>query len=143
MGDELSFIGLFAGCFLSATIIPFASEAFVIAMLFSGFDPASVVIIASLGNWLGGLSNYLLGRLADLSSVQGRFRIKQSRLEQFRNWIEKYGTWVALVTWLPVLGDPLTIVLGFFRISFWKVAVLSFIGKFLRYVVLALFTLFI
>lgn len=141
MGDELGFLGLFAGCFLSATIIPFASEAFVIAMLLGGFDPYWVVVVASLGNWMGGLTNYLLGYLADYAVLEKRFKVDHAKLERFRSWVEKYGFWVALITWVPVLGDPLTIALGFFRVSFWKVAVLSFAGKFLRYIILAYLTL--
>lgn len=141
VGEELGYLGLFGGTFLSATIIPFASEAFVIAMLLGGYDPVAVVAIASFGNWLGGMTNYLLGYLLDYHVLEKRFKISPDRLEKFRAWSQRYGIWISLVSWLPVVGDPLTIALGFFRLSWWKVALLSLVGKALRYVVLAYITL--
>jgi membrane protein YqaA with SNARE-associated domain len=141
VGEELGYLGLFGGTFLSATIIPFASEAFVIAMLLGGYDPWMVVIIASIGNWTGGMTNYIIGYVLDYHVLEKRFRISPARLEKFRNWSQHYGIWLALITWVPIVGDPLTIALGFFRLTWWKVALLSFAGKALRYVVLAYSTL--
>jgi membrane protein YqaA with SNARE-associated domain len=141
VGEELGYLGLFGGTFLSATIIPFASEAFVIAMLLGGYDPWMVVIIASIGNWAGGMTNYIIGYVLDYHVLEKRFRISTARLEKFRTWSQHYGIWLAFITWVPILGDPLTIALGFFRLTWWKVALLSFAGKALRYVVLAYITL--
>jgi len=138
VGDELSYIGLFAGCFLSATIIPFASEAFVIAMFLGGFDPWMVVLVAGLGNWLGGMTNYGLGVLLDFHHLEKWFKLNPAKLEKFRNWVNRYGVWTALISWLPVLGDPLTLALGVFRVNVWWVAILSFTGKIVRYIVMAL-----
>ncbi|HRE75834.1 MAG TPA: YqaA family protein [Flavobacteriales bacterium] len=135
------YAGLFLGCFVSATILPFASEAFVLAMLLGGFDPVAVVLVATLGNWLGGLTNYLLGYLADYHVLERRFSLKKDKIDRFKIWVDRYGVWVALITWVPVIGDPLTLVLGFFRTSFWKIAVLSLIGKCVRYIVMAWITL--
>jgi membrane protein YqaA with SNARE-associated domain len=128
VGEELGYLGLFGGTFLSATIIP---------MLLGGYDPWMVVIIASIGNWTGGMTNYIIGYVLDYHVLEKRFRISPARLEKFRNWSQHYGIWLALITWVPIVGDPLTIALGFFRLTWWKVALLSFAGKALRYVVLA------
>ncbi|MFZ5554194.1 MAG: YqaA family protein [Bacteroidota bacterium] len=141
--DELSYIGLFSGCFLGATILPLATEAFVVAMLLGGYDPFWVVVVASFGNWLGGLTNYGLGYLADFRVLEKWFRVSHSKLMRFQQWAERYGSWSALVTWLPFIGDPLTIALGFFKINFYKVALLSFLGKLVRYIVLAYITLYL
>jgi len=139
--DELSYIGLFSGCFLGATIIPLATEAIVVAMLLGGYDPFWVITVATLGNWLGGLTNYILGYLADFRVLEKWFKVNHEKLMRFQQWSDRYGSWSALLTWLPFVGDPLMIALGFFKVKFYKVAILSFAGKLIRYVVLAFITL--
>ena len=131
----LGYTGLFLAGFLSATIIPLNSELVLLALLAQDFDPWICLLIGTLGNSLGGLTNYFLGRLGDPRWFQ-RFGVSEKKLNSFEEKIKRFGFWMAFLSWVPIAGDPLTIALGFFRVSFWKVTVLLILGKLLRYLVL-------
>lgn len=131
---SLGYIGLFIAAFLSATILPMASEGVLLILLYQGYDPIGCLFIATIGNSLGGITNYWIGILGNPLWLK-RFGLKENRLISFEKRIQKYGYWLAFFSWVPFIGDPLTIALGFFRVPFWKVAVLLVLGKFLRYLV--------
>lgn len=135
---EYGYWGLFLVCFLSATIIPFSSEAALIYFAFT-FDPVASLIVASVGNILGSLTNYIIGRSFDIKRAQRIFR-KQSRYEYFTSKIEKYGYWLTAITWVPFIGDPLTILLGYFRVKFTPFLIILIVSKFLRYYILIEFS---
>jgi membrane protein YqaA with SNARE-associated domain len=132
--DQLSYWGLFIGSFLAATILPFSSEVLLLAMLAYGYDLTICLAVATAGNWLGGLSGYGLGYLGKLKWIEKLFRIPHAKLLSFQGRIEKYGSFIAFMSWVPVIGDPLTVALGFFRVSFTKTAVFMLIGKLVRYI---------
>jgi membrane protein YqaA with SNARE-associated domain len=132
---ELGYPGLFVVCFLSATILPLASEAFLLGMLFLGFDPWWSVILATTGNCFGSTTNYLLGMLGDTKWIT-RMGASMERIHQFEVKVRKYGHWMALLTWVPVIGDPLMLALGFFRVEWKMVLPLMVFGKLLRYLVI-------
>ena len=124
---EWGLIGLFVMCFLASTIIPFPSEATLLFYLNSGmYSPGSILLVASLGNCLGGITSYLLG-------YYGRKILSKKQLLKSELLIQRYGFWAALVSWLPIIGDPLLVVLGIYRVSFWKTMVLMSLGKVARY----------
>jgi membrane protein YqaA with SNARE-associated domain len=126
---EWGLIGLFVLCFLASTIVPFPSEATLLLFLDSGnYAPYSILIVASMGNCLGGSTNYLLG-------FYGRKIISGKRFLKSESLIRRFGFWTALFSWLPVIGDPLLVVLGIYRVSFWKTMGLMSLGKILRYLV--------
>jgi len=130
---EFGFAALFLISFLAATILPFSSEGFLLLMLLVPFDPIICLVVASLGNWLGGLTNYFLGLLGKTEILHKWFRVSQERIVRLELNIRKYGAWSALLCWLPFIGDPIAIALGFFRVKFIPVAVLMFVGKAGRY----------
>ncbi|MGF1756380.1 DedA family protein [Photobacterium sagamiensis] len=119
--------------FLSATLLPGGSEANLIATLKLGDNAAwLVVLVATLGNTLGGMTNYWLGRLLpDKTSEQkhGRKAIE---------WLKKYGYWTLFFSWLPVIGDPLCLAAGWLRMRHWLSFFIIMLGKALRYSVLAM-----
>ncbi|WP_300360175.1 YqaA family protein [Fluviicola sp.] len=126
---EWGLIGLFGMCFLASTIIPFPSEASLLFFLNMGtYSPVSILIVASLGNCLGGITNYLLG-------YYGRKILSKKQLLKSESLIQRYGFWAALISWLPIIGDPLLVVLGIYRVSFWKTLALMSIGKVGRYLI--------
>lgn len=129
---ELGYIGLFIVCFLSATILPLSSEGVLLLFLSQGFDPLSCLIVASSSNTLGGTTNYLLGLIGNPTSINALFKRKK-RLDYFQSHIQKYGASLALLSWVPFIGDPLTIALGFFRVPFVPVLILMFLAKTARY----------
>lgn len=133
--SEFGYWGLFIGSFLAATILPLSSELLLLALLAYGYDLAACLAVATIGNWLGGLTGYWLGHLGKLEWIERWLGISHQKLMSFQHRIEKYGSIIAFFSWLPFIGDPLTVALGFFRVSLWKCTVFILIGKLARYIV--------
>ncbi|HHA1715243.1 DedA family protein [Enterobacter kobei] len=135
MSDALSLASLFASSFLSATLLPGNSEVVLVAMLLSGVSqPWLLVLIATMGNSLGGLTNVILGRFFPLR--------KTSRWqEKAVDWLKRYGAATMLLSWMPVIGDLLCLLAGWMRISWGPVLFFLCLGKALRYVLVAWATL--
>ncbi len=137
---EWGLLGLFLASFLAATILPFSSEAVLGAMALGSWSGQSLLIVASVGNTLGGLTNYAIGRWVPEEKLARRLRIDADKAERWRGMVHRHGAWAALLCWMPVIGDPIAIALGVFRAPFAPSAILMFIGKAVRYaVILALF----
>ena len=138
---ELGYLGLFITCFLAATILPIASEVFLITMLAAKYDPLSSLLIASSGNTLGSYLNFGIGYIGNPEWLK-KLRVKQKTIESWKASIQKYGVWLALLSWLPIVGDIIGIALGFFRANiFWSFCFMA-IGKFIRYLVVILVYLY-
>lgn len=138
---EWGYLGLFVASFLAATVIPLSSE-FVLSILLANQYPLALsLIIASLGNWLGGLSSYGLGRLGKWSLIERFFGLKKNKIQQIKRKIDRWGSYLAFFCWLPIVGDLFAISLGFFKVSFSNVSVWMLFGKLLRYAVWGLLTL--
>lgn len=132
MSDLLSLASLFASSFLSATLLPGNSEVVLVAMLLSGVSqPWVLVLIATMGNSLGGLTNVILGRFFPL-------RKKSRWQEKAAGWLKRYGAATLLLSWMPVIGDLLCLLAGWMRISWGPVLFFLCLGKALRYVLVAL-----
>lgn len=129
---EIGYTGLFFICFLSATVLTFPSELFLAYMLGKGYDPFTCLLIATIGNSLGGLTSYGIGRLGNPKWLH-KLGMDEVKIEKRETSIQKYGSWMALFSWVPFIGDPLLICLGFFRVQFIKAMLLMVLGKFLRY----------
>ena len=135
MSDLLSLASLFASSFLSATLLPGNSEVVLVAMLLSGVSqPWLLVLIATMGNSIGGLTNVILGRFFPL-------REKSRWQEKAAGWLKRYGAATLLLSWMPVIGDLLCLLAGWMRISWGPVLFFLCLGKALRYVLVALATL--
>jgi len=135
VSDSLSLISLFASSFLSATLLPGNSEVVLIAMLLAGVSqPWLLVLIAIIGNSLGGVTNVILGRLFPLRKTS-RWQEKAS------SWLRRYGAAALLLSWAPVIGDLLCLLAGWMRISWGPVLFFLCLGKAIRYIVVAAITL--
>jgi len=137
---EWGYLGLFIASFLGATLIPFSSELVFSLLIIKGYDFNLSLLVATTGNWLGGLSSYFLGRLGKWSTLEKYFRLKKEKIVRFKTNIDKWGSLLAFFCWLPVIGDPIAVGLGFFRTNYILVAMWMFIGKFIRYILWALVT---
>ena len=137
---EWGYLGLFIASFLGATIIPFSSELVFSLLIIKGYDFNLSLLVATTGNWLGGLSSYLLGRLGRWSTLEKYFRLKKEKIVKFKTNIDKWGSLLAFFCWLPIVGDPIAVGLGFFRTNYVLVAIWMFIGKLIRYIVWAFIT---
>lgn len=130
---EWGYLGLFIGSFLASTIIPFSSEFLLIGMLLAGGNPWVCLALSTIGNTLGSYTCYGLGYLGKWEWIEKWLRIKREKLEKQQQVILKWSNLVALLCWLPVVGDVFSVGLGFYKIPFWKMAILMFIGKALRF----------
>ncbi len=130
---ELGYIGLFIGSFLASTIVPFSADVLLIGMLVAGGTPWIVIAVATIGNFLGGLTSYGIGRIGKWEWIE-RLGAKPESIEKHKAKIDKYGAWVALLSWVPFIGDVLAVALGFFRVKFIPSAVFMFIGKLGRFI---------
>jgi len=131
---ELGYLGLFLASFLAATVVPFSSEVIFSAMVFSGLDPWTCVWVATLGNWLGGMTSYYVGLLGKIEWIEKYFHVKKEKMESYTIRIQKYGDWFAFFSFVPFIGDVIAVATGFFRCKWWKVAISMLIGKAARYV---------
>lgn len=132
---EPGYWGLFLTTFLAATVLPFSSELILAGMLVTGFDPGTCLVIATAGNWLGGMSSYGLGWIADWQRLDRWLGIREADLLRWKQRIDRYGVWAALLCWVPFIGDPIAVALGLFRTNWWLVSLLMLAGKAIRYAV--------
>ncbi|MDR0231128.1 MAG: DedA family protein [Dysgonamonadaceae bacterium] len=129
------YLGLFLGSFLAATILPFSSEILVTGMLLAKASPIYVLIVATLGNWLGSLSTYGIGWLGKWEWIEKWFKTSREKIEKQQKKITKYGSFLAFFVWLPIIGDVFALALGFYKVNFIKCSTFMLIGKFLRFLI--------
>ncbi|MDH5188239.1 MAG: DedA family protein [Rhodospirillaceae bacterium] len=130
------YISLFISAFLAATIVPFSSEAVLATLsIAGGWDVLTLWLVASTANTLGAAVNWALGRW--LLHYQDRkwFPFKQSDLDKADTWFQRYGVWSLLLSWVPLIGDPITFAAGFLRVRFSVFIVLVALAKSARYAV--------
>jgi len=135
---SLGLFGLFCGTFLSATILPFPSDVIVIGIYEAGYPIIPSLIIATFGNLLGGLTNYYIGYKGHSEKLIKKFKLNQEKLDIWEVRLSKWGIYLGLISFLPLIGEPMVAALGFFRVKFLPLAFMMLIGKFLRYLALTL-----
>lgn len=133
--EHLGLLGLFIGCFLAATVVPFSSDALYIAILYATAKPVECLVIGTLGNWLGGVTTYWLGRLAKWEWLEKTFKVKKETLDKQKRLIDKYGVWLALMSWIPIFGDVVSLALGFYKSPAVWTLFLLLVGKFGRFAI--------
>ncbi len=129
-----SYLLLFGSAFLAATILPFYSEVVLYALLREGGDPVSLVATATLGNTLGAVVNWLLGRYLLHFRDRRWFYFSGAQIEKAQRWFQRYGFWCLLLAWMPVGGDALTLIAGIMKVRLWLFLLLVGTGKALRYI---------
>ncbi len=130
--------GLFLGSFLASTVLPLSSDALLVAALLAGGDVVWVLVSATVGNFLGGVTTYYLGYLGRWEWIEKYLRISHAKLERQSAKIKKYGSLMALMSWLPILGEVITVALGFYRVNFVTSSIYMFVGRALRFILWAL-----
>ncbi len=132
---------LFLVSFLASTLLPLGSEWLLAALLLKGFDPTASVIVATAGNTLGALTTYLIGIWGGPVLIGRVLRIDAAARQRAESFYARSGSWSLLLSWLPVVGDPLCLVGGVLRVGLARFLVLVALGKGARYLVLALLVL--
>jgi membrane protein YqaA with SNARE-associated domain len=136
------YAGLFATALVAATILPAQSEAALVGLLLAGVQPPWLLIfVASVGNVLGSVINWMLGRGIERFRERSWFPANAASLERAQRWYQRYGKWSLLLSWMPIVGDPLTVVAGVLREPLPMFLLLVTISKVGRYLVLAAVTL--
>lgn len=136
---ELGYIGLFISSFLAATILPLSSELVLSALLLSGEPPSLLILIATTANVLGSLTNYTLGYWISLSVVTKWLGLSKQTIIDAERRFKQYGTLSLLLAWLPVIGDPLTLIAGVLRVRLLWFILLVTAGKLSRYLLVSHF----
>jgi membrane protein YqaA with SNARE-associated domain len=129
---------LFLLSFLAATVLPIGSEWLLIVMALQKFSIPDIVITATFGNYFGACTTYLIGMWGTHFIVRTILRIDEAQMVRAGKMYDKYGTWSLLLSWLPVIGDPLCLIAGIFRTGFIRFSLLVFVGKFFRYAILVI-----
>jgi membrane protein YqaA with SNARE-associated domain len=131
----LDLLLLFAASLLAATIVPAQSEAVLAGLALAGNHSLVVLVaVATLGNVLGACINWLLGRYLEHFKNKRWFPVKEAALDKAARTYQRYGVWSLLLSWVPIIGDPLTVIAGLLRTPFPLFVLLVTIGKLARYV---------
>jgi membrane protein YqaA with SNARE-associated domain len=142
MSDLLVYGGLFGIAFLAATILPAQSEIGLAGLIAAGdYSVPLLIVVASVGNTLGAVVNWMLGRGVDKLHDRKWFPVKPEQLDKATGWYHKYGRWSLLLSWAPFVGDPLTLAAGVLREPLWSFLLLVSLAKTARYVIVATLTL--
>lgn len=142
MFELTSYLGLFIVAFGAATLLPLQSEAVLVGMLVLHHYPtALLVLIATAGNVLGSVMNWYLGRSIERFRHRRWFPISERHLDKAQATYRHYGRWALLLSWVPIIGDPITMIAGVMREPLWRFLIIVTLAKALRYLVLTAITL--
>ncbi len=134
---DLGYPGMFLAAMLAATFIPLGSEVVFAGLLALDFNPVWLTLVAGAGNTTGGIITYSFGWLGKWEWLEKWFRIEKAKVEAQMKHIRQWGGFLAFFTWLPGVGDPIAVALGFARSNVLVVIIWMAAGKTLRYALLA------
>lgn len=137
-----SYLGLFIAAFGAASLLPMQSEAVLVGMLLSDqYSAATLLAVATLGNVLGSVLNWGLGRSVEHWRHKRWFPVSDAKLNKAQVFYLRYGRWALLLSWVPIIGDPLTMIAGIMREPLWRFLLIVTLAKGARYLVLTAVTL--
>ena len=130
---DWGYIGLFIGSFVAAAIVPFSSDVLLVGILAAGGNVWRSVLVATVGNWAGGLTSYWIGWIGRWEWIEKYLKLDAKKLQKVQDWIAGKGSWMGFFVFLPGIGDFIAVALGFLRANVWIVAISMFLGKAIRY----------
>jgi membrane protein YqaA with SNARE-associated domain len=133
---QLGYPGLLIISFLSASFVPLGSEVFIIAMPGLGFNVPFTLAVATTGHYLGALTNYYIGKKGGHYLLIQKLNFNPRHLDLVGSWIDRWGEPILVLSWLPIIGDPLAGIAGLFHINLWKFSFWIILGKALRNLVI-------
>ena len=134
--SQYGYWGMLIAAFLAGSFFPFSSEAVMLGFMAAGLDSWTLIIYGTIGNVLGSVFNYGVGRLGRLDWVERYLHVKREDLDKAQRFMAGRGAWMGFFAFLPILGSANTIMLGFMRSNFFISMFSITIGKLLRYVIL-------
>lgn len=130
--------GLFIGSFVAGSVLPFSSEAVLVACVGAlGLDPVICILAATAGNVSGGMTCYWMGHLGNMEWIEKYFHVSKEKLDRAERFVQGRGALMAFFAFIPILGTAISIVLGMMRANIWIVLIAMAVGKILRYALLA------
>ncbi|GGD57253.1 YqaA family protein [Lacimicrobium alkaliphilum] len=136
----ISYLVLFSSAFLAATFLPFYSEVVLFTLARQGEPAALLILVATLGNTLGAVVNWVLGKYLLHFKDRRWFYFKESQIERVQKWYQRYGVWSLAFSWLPVGGDALTFIAGVMKVRILPFLILVGLGKGVRYILVFYFS---
>lgn len=134
---QWGFLGLFLGSFLAGSIVPFSSEALVVACVGAlRMDPVTSLLVALAGNVSGGMTCYYIGHLGKIEWIEKYAHVSEEKLSRALHFMKNRGAWMGFFAFVPMLGTAISVALGYVRSNPWIVLVTMTIGKLIRYAVL-------
>lgn len=133
---DYGYWGMLASAFLAGSFLPFSSEVVMLGLLAAGLQPVPLIIYGSVGNVLGAMLNYGLGRLGNLDWIERYLRVKPESLDRAKRFMAGHGAWMGIFAFLPILGSAITIVLGLTRANIPLSVFTITLGKVVRYILL-------
>mgnify|MGYP000238950044 CR=1 FL=1 len=130
--------GLFISALLAGSIVPFSSELVLVALVKLGLPPTACLISAALGNTVGGMTCYYMGRLGKISWIEKYFKVKKEKVDKMQTFLQGKGALMGFFAFLPFVGEVIAIALGFMRSNVWLTTSSMFAGKLIRYAVMLL-----
>lgn len=135
---DWGYLGLFLSALIAGSILPFSSELVLVALVKLGLSPALCVLSAALGNTVGGMTCYYIGRLGRTDWIEKYLRVKPEKVERMQRFLQGKGALMAFFVFLPIVGEVIAIALGLMRSNVWITTLSMFTGKLLRYVLMLL-----
>lgn len=135
---DWGYLGLFLSALIAGSILPFSSELVLVALVKLGLSPALCVLSAALGNTVGGMTCYYIGRLGRTDWIEKYLRVKPEKVKRMQRFLQGKGALMAFFVFLPIVGEVIAIALGLMRSNVWITTLSMFTGKLLRYVLMLL-----
>ena len=130
------YMGMLIAAFLAASILPFSSEAVMVGLQAAGLDPVALIAYGTIGNVLGSMFNYTIGRLGKMEWIEKSLHVKKEDLDKAHKFMAGKGAWMGLLSVIPVIGDVITVALGLMRANVVIVVISVTISKLARYMLL-------
>ena len=131
--ESWGYWGLFLAAFIAGSVFPFSSEAVLTALQLAGLEPLRLFAAATVGNTAGSMFNYGVGRM---EWIEKYLHVPREKVERTARWMERYGAWIGVLCFLPVIGSVIAVTLGFTRANPWLSFLTIAIGKAARYALL-------
>lgn len=133
---DYGYLGMFVSACLAGSFLPFSSEAVMLALLAAGLDPMGLIIYGTVGNVMGGMFNYWVGRQGKMEWIEKYLHVKKKDLDRAERFMAGHGAWMGFFAFLPIIGSAITIALGLMRANI-PISLASIsTGKLLRYIAL-------
>ena len=133
---QYGYWGMLLAAILAGSFFPFSSEAVLVGLMATGLDPWVLMIYGTIGNVLGSIVNYGIGRMGKMEWIEKYLHVKKKNLDRAHRFVEGHGAWMGFFAFLPILGSAITIVLGLMRSNVVITFIAITIGKLFRYIIL-------